>query len=124
MYCDNCGAENRDGANFCHNCGQGFSHIAAGRKVAVSASDPVSPSPVIETSTASERSSGILNGRYELKEMLGRGGMGVIYRAHDQHLGMDVAIKFLRESLASNFAAVDASCPSEYCSFVQFRGYP
>jgi eukaryotic-like serine/threonine-protein kinase len=39
-----------------------------------------------------------LKGRYELKEALGRGGMGVVYRAYDGVLKADVAVKTLREA--------------------------
>ncbi|PYO88032.1 MAG: hypothetical protein DMD66_08555 [Gemmatimonadetes bacterium] len=47
-------------------------------------------------------------GRYEVKEMLGAGGMGVVYRAFDRELQEPVAIKTLKpEAMAGGSVALD-----------------
>lgn len=42
----------------------------------------------------------VLNDRYEIGELLGRGGMADVYMAHDIRLGRTVAIKLLRADVA------------------------
>ena len=44
--------------------------------------------------------SGIRLGPYEIANLIGAGGMGEVYRAHDTRLGRDVAIKVLPEAFA------------------------
>jgi protein kinase-like protein len=43
----------------------------------------------------------VIDDRYEVGDVIGRGGMGEVRKAHDRRLKRDVAIKFLRRDLAA-----------------------
>ena len=51
------------------------------------------PSPLTD-----HQSNKLLWGRYQLKKLLGQGGAGLVYRAHDNLLKRDVAIKFIKKT--------------------------
>ena len=53
------------------------------------------------------RPGAIFAGRYEVKEIIGAGGMGVVYRAFDRELQEPVAIKTLRPEAMAGGAALE-----------------
>jgi serine/threonine protein kinase len=91
----------------------GSSSISGSKQVGVSGTAPgtfnpdatqrVLPSDVDVALTSGQR----VFGRYRLEAEVGRGGMGVVWRARDEELGETVALKFLPTAVARDAAAVD-----------------
>ena len=49
----------------------------------------------------------LVNHRYQIKELIGRGGMGVVYKVYDTLLNEDIALKVLLPSLMRSKDALD-----------------
>jgi serine/threonine protein kinase len=93
MQCPNCHLDNPEGSKFCKECGTQITPLAKGQ-------------PSFTKTLASPReklTTGLLFvERYEIIEVLGRGGMGEVYRALDTQINEEVAIKLIKPEIAQH----------------------
>ncbi len=97
--CPHCGSSNPDDALFCAECGKKIVDGKAGPGLqTVSDLETIdSLTPRREGGEDMTLSAGTeFAGRYVIEELVGRGGMGAVYRAHDKLVDKTIALKLIR----------------------------
>lgn len=108
VKCPACGRGNACGS-FCSWCAAPLDATSAETEVMRAAAAVGSVSRLSSSSSVDEGRflpGTVLAGRYRIAGLLGRGGMGEVYRATDLTLAQAVALKFLPESLARDDRAL------------------
>jgi hypothetical protein len=97
LLCFRCGSHVQDGAEKCWNCGTVLSSAQARR--APTAEQRAQQRTGSRVFGVVFKIGDLIANRYKVKDIVGSGGAGVVYRAHDTEIDVDVAVKVINAKL-------------------------
>src|SRR2546430_112087 len=91
LECFRCHTPIPESSRFCSSCGADISGAGTGGGASTSSTDVMA-----------ERLGRLVEGKYRIERLLGKGGMGAVFLAHDLTLEREVAIKVLPPDVAQD----------------------
>jgi tetratricopeptide (TPR) repeat protein/predicted Ser/Thr protein kinase len=96
IKCPKCQFDNPDDTIYCGKC-----------TTPLKPSEDISVTKTLETPVGQLTTGSTFAGRYQIIEELGKGGMGRVYKAHDQEINEEVAIKLLKTEIAKDEKTIE-----------------